>query len=523
MRVADILGAAVSRGQTGALLPPRFRRRLRLHLAGIVLLAGIGVAQLSLAQAALAAETPVADPSASPDPLALDPALRPANLARLIWSQNPELQQARAELIQDRAELLKSTQWQNPTLQAGVGTIPLSRMVLTSPNYQNAPLDPLTGPSLNVSFSQPVEFGKRDLRVQRYRQALQASLQNLRLLYQQRLADAEENLIRAAISRLRRQLLLEQLKALEALSANVKLSVSKGFAPPLDAERLELEQGHLQVDIDAEEITQSSLRAQWAKLTLSPAPVLSLNQSEAIVHAWCQAPARWPDKIPLPQQAALSARQDEAQSDLELAHRMAWPDPNFQIGYTYDSSTQGSVVHSLGTSVSINLPIWQSGQSEALAAQGQLQEIELQRRSLQASLSYQEPALRQQIETLARNLAELQNHRLVLARATLARYTQALDAHGLTLTELIQTRRTVLDLEGQRLDLLQQLGLALVDYRRLTAWNLPEPQLEAPSAAPGEEKPESASQPTSPPDTPSATTDTTKAAPEPSSTKGARP
>ncbi len=397
-------------------------------------------------------------------------------LGRLIWAQNPEIEQARLGLAQNRADLLRASLWQNPTLQAGAGSIPLSRKMLNTPHYPNPILDPLVGPSVSVSISQPVELGKREVRVQRYRQSLSVAEKAVELLYYQRLADLEEVLVRLALSRLRQEQMAAQLVTLKTLLENVRLSVEKGFSPPLDGERLALELGRMQVDSDAETLTLQNLRSQWSRLTLTTAPILTQADAQALMLRWCQAPERWPTQFNLPQQAVMASQQTEGELDLELAKRMAWPDPSFEMGYAYDSLPTGNVMHTLNTSVLIPLTIWQYGQADAQAAQGQLEELKYQQRALNTHLKFQEPAQRQLILTLQKNIHDLESQRLVLARATLERYQQALKAGGITLGDLIQTQRTVLDLESERLDLLQQLGLALVDYRRLTNWNLPKPE-----------------------------------------------
>lgn len=429
-----------------------------------------------LLQPALPAWAEASPPSPSSQTAEASQELDAAALGNLIWAHNPDVDQARLALAQNRTDVLRASLWQNPTIQAGVGNMPLSRMMLSSPNYSNPPLDPLVGPNLNVSISQPVEFGKREVRIQRYRQSLSVAQKALELLYYQRVTDLAEVLVLMAVSRLRQELLSAQLASLRSLYENVSLSVEKGFSPPLDAERLSLEIGRLQVNSDAEQLSLQGLKNQWSRLTLTVAPALTQAQAQAIIARWCQPPTRWPTRFALPQQAVIEAQQAETRLDLELAKRMAWPDPAFQMGYTYDSLPTGNVMHTLNTSVSLPMPVWQYGQADAQAALGHLEELKHLQRALEANLTFQEPSQRQQILTLQKNIQDLETQRLVLARATLQRYEQALNAHGMTLGDVIQTRRTVLDLESERLDLLQQLGLALVDYRRLTNWNLPEPQ-----------------------------------------------
>lgn len=451
-------------------------KRTQLFLSGGMFL-WLVASVLATATAAMAtsASPPLAQTVAIMDSAAYNPDVE--SLGRLIWQQNPEVYQARLGLAQNRSELLRASLWQNPTLQAGAASIPLSRRMLNTPNYPNNPLDPLVGPNLNISFSQPVEFGKRDLRIQRYRYTLKVAEKNLELLYYQRVADLAEVLVQMGVSCLRQELLTAQVAALEGLLQNVRLSVEKGFAPPLDAERLALELGRLQVDKDAEQLTFQGLGSEWARLTLSVAPMLTPAEANVIVARWCTPPA-FPTmgSLTLPQQSLLEAQQAETKLDLELAQRMAWPDPTFEMGYAYDSLPTGNVMHSLSTSIALEIPVWQYGQAEARSAVGYMAEIKQQQAALQAHLAFQAPALQQRMLTLQKNIQNVQEHRLVLARGTLQRYEQALNARGITLNDLIQTRRTVLDLESERLELLEQMGLTLVNYSRLTHWNLPKPE-----------------------------------------------
>lgn len=407
-------------------------------------------------------------------------------LARLIWAQNPEVRQARLAEGMALADVARAGRLSNPTVDLGAGTVPLGGKVINYPgmdspsasNY-NPPLPFGMGPNFTVGITQPYELGKRGLRLDRAQVGLSlARLQTLDV-HKQRTADAMAAGVRLAAAELRMALLERQLSSVRDLVAITQLSAREGFLAPLDAEKLQLEAGRLQTLLDTARLARETARLDWTRLTLTPPPALSPQDAEAAFTRLAALPDRWPDARAQadasPLLRLLTLQRQQAGLDLTLAERMRLPDLAVRLGYTYDT-LPGNPVQYMGASVAFNVPVFQTGQAEHTEAASRQALLDTTAQSLATSVTQQEAAIRGRAEQLKRTLEMVQGPRLGAARATLSRLEKALRARGIPLSDVIQVRRTVLDLEADRVDLLEQLGSTLVDYRRLLAWRLPDPE-----------------------------------------------
>lgn len=403
-------------------------------------------------------------------------------LADLIWRYNPDLQQARLAEAQAEAEVLRSKQLANPTLGLSLGGVPLSDRVVNYPNdSSNPPLPFGYGPQYGVEISQPLEWGKRSLRQEQARLSREGVRLATRMLHQERTADLMQVLLRLASAQLRVDLMRQQQASVEELLRITRLSAREGFVPPLDAERLEIELGRLQVLLESALLDVDEARVAWSRLTLQAAPQLSASEAEGLLARMNQLPSAWPDTEALSQhlqqrQYALEQRQGE--TALKLADRQRLPDVSLGLGYAY-STHPGDAVHGLMSTLSVDLPVFQAGQAERLEAESRLSAARIGEQHWKDRLKREEEALRQRAIRLQQMLTRLQATPLNSARLTVTRLERALSARGLPLSEVIHARRSVLEMESERLDLREQLGSALLDYRRLLAWNLPEPQGES--------------------------------------------
>lgn len=407
-------------------------------------------------------------------------------LAKLIWAQNPEVRQARLAEGMAQADIERARRLANPTVDLGAGTVPLGGKVINYPgmdtpaaaNY-NPPLPFGMGPNFTVGITQPYELGKRGVRLDRAQVGLSlARLQTLDL-HKQRTADAMGAGVRLAAAELRMALLERQLASVRDLVDITRLSAKEGFAPPLDAEKLQLEQGRLQTLLDTARLARETARLDWTRLTLTPPPAIGPQDAEAVFTRLTALPARWPDvrtqADASPMLRLLALQRQQAGLDLTLAERMRLPDLAVRLGYTYDT-LPGNPVQYMGASVAFNVPVFQTGQAERTEAASREALLAGTSESLATSVAQQEAAIRARAVQLTHTLDTVQTQRLAAARATLARLEKALRARGIPLSDVIQVRRTVLDLEADRVDLLEQLGATLVDYRRLLAWRLPDPE-----------------------------------------------
>lgn len=394
-----------------------------------------------------------------------------AALARLIWTHNPEVRQARFAVQEARTELLRLRPLANPTVDLGTTGVPVGP--------QPAGIDWLNAPAASLELVQPFDLGKRPLRLDRAEAGVQHSRWQLLDLYHQRTADLLAVQVRLAATQLRLDLLGRQVASVQELARITGLSAREGFSPPLDREKLEVEIGRIQQLHDAAQLERDQVIAEWSRLVLDLPPPLSSREAQALMTRLAALPSSWPDAAALVDQAParriLTTQKQQAAYDGQLAN-LAWlPDIGLKLAYTYDSLA-GNPPHSLSGGLTAELPVWQAGEADRQSASLRQEALTSALRTQQDVTLQQARALERRMTTLARMLAQLQDQRLPAANATLQRLETALKARGLPLTDVIQVRQSVLDLESDRLDLLEHLGMALVDYRRLLAWDLPDPE-----------------------------------------------
>ncbi|MBC7545362.1 MAG: TolC family protein [Candidatus Sericytochromatia bacterium] len=441
------------------------RRRHPARFAAFRRLSALGLVGL------LATATPAWAAATVPPVVALtsEPAL-----AALIWAQNPDVRQAAFAERQSLADLRRSELFPNPLVDVGQLSLP------TGLGFMPEGTNLFHAPAQYVGVTQPVDFTKRPLRQARAQYGVRLAHWQTLDMHKQRTADLLAVVGRLAISQLRLQLWHEQTVVVQELVRLSALTAKEGFTAPLDHEKLLLEQGRLQTLADLARITREQARNDWAMLTLTQAPELQSGEAERIMDRLAHLPVQWPDPTVqldhLPQRRMLELQRSQAGVDLAIAKQLWVPDVGVRVAYTFDT-LPGNIPHSLAWSVSGPIPVFQAGEAETIDAQARSEAYTVALQAQASTTAFNEANIRQRATLLSQGLVTLRSERLPAARATLARLQTALTARGIPLTDFIQVRRTYLDLEGVRVDLLEQLHTALVDYRRLLAWQLPDPLL----------------------------------------------
>jgi cobalt-zinc-cadmium efflux system outer membrane protein len=406
-------------------------------------------------------------------------------LATLIWQQNPDVRQTALAEAQAEAELRRQGQLPNPTIDVGQVSVPL--MIGAMPEGT----DFFHAPAQFLGVTQPFDLVKRPFRLSQAQAGLRQAQWQTIATHKQRTADLLVVAVRLAVARLRVQLMQEQTDAVRELVGLTALTAKQGFAAPLDYEKLLLEQGRMQMLYDGARVSLNQARSDWTSLTLQPPPELDERAAEALVDRLAQLPTAWPDVErqlrQVPQRQVLLSQDRQAADDMAIARRLWVPDLGVRVAYTYDTLPTGNIPHSVAWSVTAPIPVFQAGQAEAMEAEGRLATATMALDALDRNTRLSEAALRSRAELVHHTLVTLEKERLPAARATMTRLQTALKARGIPLTDLIQVRRTYLDMEGIRVDLLEQLSTTLVDYRRLLAWQLPDPPVSRPTLPPDEE------------------------------------
>lgn len=415
---------------------------------------------------------------AAPVPQPADPLLDEARLGALLWERNPEIRRAAQAQGFALTEVERAGTLDNPEADLGIASLPLVGTLAKNPEDPDEEAPWNRASNFTVSLTQPLDLWRRDLRVSHAEIGVALARQETRALFQERTADLLGVVARLGAERRRVALLESQLASLDELRRLSAVGVRETFVPALELEKLNVEAGRLRSQRDQAMVSLEEARSDWTLLTRTEAPELDARRAADVLAHLARLPEAWPDERALLAAAApqrqLRLRRDQAQTELAIAERRGLPDVALRFGYTYDTLA-GNVLHSVQSGLTLGLPVWNAGQLDRRDAQLQLRTLE---ESAGATLEQdlaRGRALRSRARELDGILARLQSTHLSAARATLARVEEAAKKRLLPLSDTIQLRRTVLDLEGDRVDLQERLAATLLAYRRLLAWRLPEP------------------------------------------------
>jgi len=362
-------------------------------------------------------------------------------LARVLWEQAPQLQQARARLAQTEAERLKATHLPNPGLDVSVNTLPVGP--LNPPDLKN-PL--LNVPSVAVGLSMLVELGKRQPRQEATTHAAAAAaleaLEQLRQLVLQ-LDDVIGDVAAA-------QLRVEAWEGLgedaSRLSEVQQARAEKGDASELDADRARLEH-------EATLTAMSEARAELAQalrqctLTFSQPCIAFANTAQAV--EWLRRHrARGTASFERrPDLRALEATSAAARAQQRLADKGWLPDPTVRVGYVRDQFIiSGNQQNSLFVGLSLPLPLFERGEADAAAAAATAESAAQARQTLLLGASAQLRQLTGELADVESRQARLRAHSLPLARSVVARLTTAVTRGAAPIQELLLARRSLAEL-----------------------------------------------------------------------------
>jgi outer membrane protein, heavy metal efflux system len=371
--------------------------------------------------------------------------LKLAELMQLVAEQDPSLQQELLAIDEARAQVRQSRLWENPVLDAAVGTIPLG-----TPNPPELPAPLSNVPNYGVGLSLHPDLARRPQRQGHARAQLGAAQAQLRASIRERALGLARVLGMLAVTALRldaKHGLAEQAR--DALRI-AQIRVESGYNAPLDASRAEIEQLRLEeqtLALEGELAAALASCAEYLGTRCQPFPS-SQEAREFLI--------RWPSQaadLGVPSPAALEQRPGlqvllaqrlAAEADARLAQAQHIPDPTVRLGYLYDTFVaSGNQLHSLNVSLSLPLPVFDHGQAAAQAAAARIHRLETERqRRITAAQAHIE-ALRTSLFMQRRRLETLENKTLPRARAILADLRRAFELRTLRLTELLQARNTL--------------------------------------------------------------------------------
>ncbi len=363
-------------------------------------------------------------------------------LIQLIHERSPTLQEELIAVDAAQADVRQSRLWENPTLDAAVGTLPIGE---TNPSDLASPLTSI--PNYAVGLSYRPDVARRRSRQARATAGLNAARAQLRFSVRDRALSLARVLGELASASLRIEAtrgLLEQARSALGMAGS---RVSSGYSAPLEADRAEIDVFRLEEKIHAGQGELMTELARCAELIGARClPFESSGEARAFLVAWF--PYAEQPLVDIERRAdlqALSAQRDAAAAEKNLAAAQAVPDPTVRLGYLYDSFVvSGNQRHSLNVSLSLPLPIFDHGQSGAQAAAARMLHLETERRRRLLAAQAHIEALQSAFQSQRKRREVLQTQMLPRAQAMLINLTRAFELRTLRLTELVQAR-TILD------------------------------------------------------------------------------
>jgi outer membrane protein, heavy metal efflux system len=371
-----------------------------------------------------------------------------AKLTSWLVEHSPELRAARARVAQSSAEARQSRALPNPVLDASVANLPLGE---TNP----------AGLGLNqtaiytVGLSQTVELGKRGPRIAGAELRQRSATHELAAAQRDERAAARYALANALYRGLRVGILQESLLDAERAAELQRTRYEQKALSGTDYDRLLLELHSLRADVARERAEYGAALAACAAVLGATCDLTGASQElltqAAPLRAESAADARLEQR---PDVQALDAESRAAQQDAELARGRAIPDLTLRLGYTHDRFVvSGDNRNTLSVGVALPLPVFDRGRYDAARSLGRAEELRDTRRAILRQARADVAALVGRKQTLETLLATLERESLPRSISVLASTQIAFDHGGVSLTDLLLSRRTQI---GLRLTLLDE-------------------------------------------------------------------
>lgn len=378
-----------------------------------------------------------------------------------IRDRSPALQQEHLAVELSRAEARQSRLFDNPVLDASIGTIPVG-----APNPADLPQPLQNIPNYSIGVSLHPDLARRGPRIERADRSVQAAEAQRRYALRSRALLLLRTLGDLATATLR--LVADQRLTVQARASLVlaRDRVRTGFGPPLDADRAEIEVLRLEQQIAADQGEILAAQAACAEQVGAPCePFVSDQEARRFLAAWLaraeQTPAaleRRPDLVMLAEQHAAALAEERH------AHAQRVPDPTVRVSYIYDTFVaSGNQRHSLGVSLSLPVPLADHGQASAQAARARAFRLAEQHRLTLLASQARTVSLRRALATQRQRLVTLQEQVVPRGQAILRDVRRAFEARAVPLTDLNQAQRALDELLLQEATTLGDLFRLSVD------------------------------------------------------------
>lgn len=366
------------------------------------------------------------------------------DLEQALAARAPEVVVARRDAALSDAEVRQSRLYANPELEAAWSTLPLGA---TNPTGLANPYANV--PSYGVGLAYTFPLGKRGPRQRQAAAQAQAAHAGVAVTTRALAFELAQILGELATSTLRREGLAQLEAGAERSLVLAQSRLDAQFGTGLDVDRS---------SIDAQRVMQqrlgmeSAIREQLAacsSIVMRPCEgFVDGNEALHYLQSWLrQIDAPQAPVGDRPDLRVLEAQGRAAQAAVDLAKAQKIPDPTLRLGYLHDRFlVSGNQRNSVNVGVSLPLPLFDHGQAKQAAAEAARESLRWEREQRLAR-AHSQAALLTERSSFARHRCErLGQEVLPQARTVLSSLEQAEAARLVSLTDVIQARRTVSEL-----------------------------------------------------------------------------
>lgn len=365
-------------------------------------------------------------------------------IERVVATRAPQVEASALELEVARSELRQSRLLPNPTLDLGWATIPVGSL---NPPGLARPLANVPSYAVGLAYTFPV--GKRAPGIRRAEavvEASQAQLEGTARVLTLRLAGLLGEL---AVITLRRDGVRNLVEDAERAVHVAETRLASGFGAPLDLERLRIDLSRTEQQLRSADSDLDATLAACAGLVAMPCRgFTSSAEARRFLARWIDG-ATLPDGevAHRPDLRALTALERAAAAEERLARARALPDPTVRLGYMHDRFTiSGNQANSLNLGISVPLPIFDRGQALRDGARVKQARYAAERERRVAAGEARVQALLRRVEVQRARQRNLSAEILPRAQAMLADVERAADTRLVSLSDVIQARRTMNEL-----------------------------------------------------------------------------
>jgi cobalt-zinc-cadmium efflux system outer membrane protein len=274
-----------------------------------------------------------------------------------------------------------------------------------------------------------------------------------------------------AITELRIAALSRLIDAAAEQESQVKSRAAMQLASGLEVDRATIELGRLQQHLRAAESDLSDERAACSNSTGRPCErFVSPEQASRYLDNWVDidlesllSRAKIANR---PDIKALASAADAARHSQAFFRRQKIPDPTVRLGYVHDAFwVSGAQPNSLEVSLSLPVPMFDWGQAGVHSAGMEAEGYATERQSVLQTTTAIVPSLIERLKAQRERRRTLITELIPRAKAVLDDVVRAYDTKLLSMGDVIQARRALLELTLEEIDGLADAYAAVLGLR----------------------------------------------------------